>query len=70
MLEPFQRALALTHEEIAAAAQRPTLYDLLAQDTDEPSEQPKGESGQPRDLRGSPDDTSEQPATDKKEDSK
>lgn len=68
MLEPFQRALGLTREEIAAAAQRPTLSDLLAHDTEEPSEQPKGESGQPRDLRGSPDDTSEQP--DRKEDAK
>jgi hypothetical protein len=69
VLEPFQRALGLTREEIAAAAQRPKLSLLdLAQDTEGPSEQPKGESGQPRDLRGLPDDTSEQP--DKKEDSK
>jgi Arc-like DNA binding domain len=68
MLEAFQRARGLTDEEIAAAAQRPKLSDLLAQDTEEPSEQPKGESGQPRDLRGSPDDTSEQP--DRKEDAK
>jgi Arc-like DNA binding dprotein len=69
MLEPFQRALGLNREEIAAAAQRPKLSLLdLAQDTEGPSEQPKGESGQPRDLRGLPDDTSEQP--DKKEDSK
>ena len=73
MLEAFQGARGLTDEEIAAAAQRrpqrPGLLDLaLAQDTEEPSEQPKGESGQPRDLRGSPDDTSEQP--DRKEDAK
>jgi Arc-like DNA binding domain len=69
MLEAFQRARGLTDEEIAAAAQRPKLSLLdLGQDTEEPSEQPKGESGQPRDLRGSPDDTSEQP--DRKEDAK
>jgi hypothetical protein len=60
-------ARGLTDEEIAAAAGRPLQFDL-AQDTEEPSEQPKGESGQPRDLRGSPDDTSEQP--DRKEDAK
>jgi Arc-like DNA binding domain len=67
MFEAFQRARGLTDEQIAAAAQRPLQFDL-AQDTEEPSEQPKGESGQPRDLRGSPDDTSEQP--DRKEDAK
>jgi TraY domain len=63
MFEAFQRARGLTDEEIAAAAQRPSLLDLV-----EPSEQPKGESGQPPDLRGSPDDTSEQ--LDRKEDAK
>jgi hypothetical protein len=69
MLEAFQRARGLTDEEIAAAAQRPKLSLLdLGQDTEEPSEQPKGGSGQPRDLRGPPDDTSEQP--DSKEDAK
>lgn len=71
MFEAFQRARGLTDEEIAAAAQRPkpklSLLDLV-QGAEEPSEQPKGGSGQPPDLRGSPDDTSEQ--LDRKEDAK
>src|SRR5262245_58243448 len=71
MFEAFQRASGLIDGEIAAAAQRPkpklSLLDL-AQGAKEPSEQPKGGSEQPPDLRGTPDGTSEQ--LDRKEDAK
>jgi hypothetical protein len=49
-------------EEDDDAPRRPGLLDL-AQDTEEPSEQPKGGGGQPRDVPGSPDDTSEPSTT-------
>jgi aminopeptidase N len=63
-VEAIHALRGLTDEEIAADPVLEAIRSRLAQNT----EQPKGESGQPRDLRGSPDDTSEQP--DRKEDSK
>jgi hypothetical protein len=57
----FRREVGLPEKD-DDAPRRPGLLDL-AQDTEEPSEQPKGGGGQPRDVPGSPDDTSEPSTT-------
>jgi Arc-like DNA binding domain len=60
--DEMARSMGLPEDFRTRHAGRPGLLGL-AGDTERPSEQPKGQGGQPRDLRGTPADTSEPSTT-------